>query len=601
MIGLIGTKVECRDLGFIYDGEEQPVLHQLSFTVQPGERMAVIGASGCGKSTLCQLLSGLLPRSGGGTREGVLLLDGMDPASAPLADVTEAMGVLFQDPDAQLVQGIVEDEAAFGPENLRAAPEEIERRIAASLTAVDLLDRRSDPVRSLSGGQRQRTAIAAVLALQPRLYVFDDACASLDAAAQARFLQLCDALQGEGRTLITASGRFDDAARAAQRVIVLDGGTVVLDGPPEELLRRCGEQLAQLGLLPRPAGEAAGGAAARGAVAPQAARGGAAPPIAASQSASAAPVVVAPPTAAPSTAPTEGTAGVQDAASQSASSAPVVVAPPTAAPSRALAEGTAGMQGAASQSASAAPVTAAAPNAPAARAPVPLLELRSLRYSYPGGREALSSVDSVLEPGSWTLLTGENGSGKTTLSRLIMGLLPAPKGSILWQGEDLTGIPVHRRAERIGYVFQQPEYMFTAPNVWEELVYSLHGGLPAAKRPPLTDAQQSRANYLLHTAGLSKRLHMSPYLLSQGEKRLLSLISQMILARPLYILDEPTSGMDYAAMERIVQLCRFVTDEGAAILMITHDPDIMRPYADSVIHLRGRNPEESVHIPQQHL
>lgn len=584
MIGLIGTKVECRDLGFIYDGEEQPVLHQLSFTVQPGERMAVIGASGSGKSTLCQLLSGLLPRSGGGTREGVLLLDGMDPASAPLADVTEAMGVLFQDPDAQLVQGIVEDEAAFGPENLRAAPEEIERRIAASLTAVDLLDRRSDPVRSLSGGQRQRTAIAAVLALQPRLYVFDDACASLDAAAQARFLQLCDALQGEGRTLITASGRFDDAARAAQRVIILDGGTVVLDGPPEELLRRCGEQLAQLGLLPRPAGEAAGGAATRGAVAPQAARGGAAPP-----------------TAARSRAPAEVTAGMQGAASQAASSAPVAVAPPTAAPSRALAEGTAGMQGAESQSASAAPVTAAAPNAPAARAPVPLLELRSLRYSYPGGREALSSVDSVLEPGSWTLLTGENGSGKTTLSRLIMGLLPAPKGSILWQGEDLTGIPVHRRAERIGYVFQQPEYMFTAPNVWEELVYSLHGGLPAAKRPPLTDAQQSRANYLLHTAGLSKRLHMSPYLLSQGEKRLLSLISQMILARPLYILDEPTSGMDYAAMDRIVQLCRFVTDEGAAILMITHDPAIMRPYADSVIHLRGRNPEESVHMPQQPL
>lgn len=555
MIGLIGTKVECRDLGFIYDGEEQPVLHQLSFTVKPGERMAVIGTSGSGKSTLCQLLSGLLPRSGGGTREGVLLLDGMDPASAPLADVTEAMGVLFQDPDAQLVQGIVEDEAAFGPENLRAAPEEIERRIAASLTAVDLLDRRSDPVRSLSGGQRQRTAIAAVLALQPRLYVFDDACASLDAAAQARFLQLCDALQGEGRTLITASGRFDDAARAAQRVIILDGGTVVLDGPPEELLRRCGEQLAQLGLLPRPAGEAAGGAAARGAVAPQAARGGAAPP-----------------TAARSRAPAEGTAGMQGAASQAASAAPVAVAPPTA-----------------------------APNAPASRAPVPLLELRSLRYSYPGGREALSSVDSVLEPGSWTLLTGENGSGKTTLSRLIMGLLPAPKGSILWQGEDLTGIPVHRRAERIGYVFQQPEYMFTAPNVWEELVYSLHGGLPAAKRPPLTDAQQSRANYLLHTAGLSKRLHMSPYLLSQGEKRLLSLISQMILARPLYILDEPTSGMDYAAMDRIVQLCRFVTDEGAAILMITHDPDIMRPYADSVIHLRGRNPEESVHMPQQPL
>lgn len=563
MIRLIGTKVECRDLGFMYDGEERPVLHQLSFAVQPGEWTAVIGASGSGKSTLCQLLSGLLPRSGGGTREGVLLLDGMDPASAPLADVTEAMGVLFQDPDAQLVQGIVEDEAAFGPENLRVAPEEIERRIVASLTAVDLLDRRSDPVRSLSGGQRQRTAIAAVLALQPRLYVFDDACASLDTAAQARFLQLCQALQGEGRTLITASGRFDDAARAAQRVIVLDGGTVVLDGPPEELLRRCGEQLAQLGLLPRPAGEAAGGAAARGPVARQAARGG----------------IEAP--AAPSMVPAENAAGTQGPASQAAAS-------------------TSASGGGETPVAAAASRPAGAP-AFTARPLMPLLELCSLHYSYPGGREALSPIDAVLEPGSWALLTGENGSGKTTLSRLIMGLLPAPKGSILWRGEDLTGIPVHRRAERIGYVFQQPEYMFTAPNVWEELVYSLHGGLSAAKRPELTDAERSRANHLLETAGLSKRLHMSPYLLSQGEKRLLSLISQMILARPLYILDEPTSGMDYAAMERIVQLCRFVIDEGAAILMITHDPDIMRPYADSVIHLRGRNQEESVHIPKQHL
>jgi len=574
MIRLIGTKVECRDLGFMYDGEERPVLHQLSFTVQPGEWTAVIGASGSGKSTLCQLLNGLLPRSGGGIREGVLLLDGMDPASAPLADVTEAMGVLFQDPDAQLVQGIVEDEAAFGPENLRVAPEEIERRIVASLTAVNLLDRRSDPVRSLSGGQRQRTAIAAVLALQPRLYVFDDACASLDTAAQARFLQLCEALQGEGRTLITASGRFDDAARAAQRVIVLDGGTVVLDGPPEELLRRCGEQLAQLGLLPRPAGEAAGGTAARG--------GGAAPATA------------APPTAASSTVPAENAAGTQGAASQVAACTPASAGTAYAVP----AENAVGTRVAASQAAASTP--AAAP-AFTAMPPVPLLELRSLHYSYPGGREALSPTDAVLEPGSWALLTGENGSGKTTLSRLIMGLLPAPKGSILWQGEDLTEIPVRRRAERIGYVFQQPEYMFTAPNVWEELVYSLHGGLPAAKRPELTDAERSRANHLLQTAGLSKRLHMSPYLLSQGEKRLLSLISQMILARPLYILDEPTSGMDYAAMERIVQLCRFVIDEGAAILMITHDPDIMRPYADSVIHLRGRNQEESVHIPRQPL
>ncbi|KZS46895.1 ABC transporter [Paenibacillus glucanolyticus] len=514
-----GTTITCRKLGFLYDGEEQPVIQNINLEIARNQRVAIIGASGSGKSTLCQLLCGLLPRSGGGTREGEVLLDGIDPAAAPIASIAEAVGVLFQDPDAQLVQGIVEDEAAFGPENMRVSPAEIEERVAQSLAAVGLLDRRLDPVRRLSGGQRQRTAIAAVLALRPRLYVFDDACASLDAAAQANFLQLCFTLQTEGRTLITASGRFDDAARAAQRVIVLDGGTVVLDGPPEELLRCCGEQLAQLGLLPRPPGEAAGAAA---------------------------------------------------------GDKPVPAATPPHS-----AERHAGKPIAAGS------VPAAAPHAEGAResAASPLLEVDSLTFAYPGGREALHGIHAKIYPGDWVLLTGENGSGKTTLSRLIMGLLPAPAGSIRWQGEDIKGMAVYRRAEQIGYVFQQPEYMFTAPNVWEELIYSLHGGVPVKKRRELSAAEQERAGFLLEKAGLTDRLHMSPYLLSQGEKRLLSVISQLMLPRALYILDEPTSGMDYAAIDRVIGLCQHMLEEGSAILMITHDPELIKEHATSFIHL----------------
>lgn len=516
-----GSTVTCRDLGFLYDGDERPVIQDLHLEIEQNGWVAILGASGSGKSTLCQLLCGFLPRSGGGTRTGEVLLDGLDPATAPIADVAEAVGVLFQDPDAQLVQGIVEDEAAFGPENMRVPPAEIEERVVQSLTAVGLLDCRMDPVRSLSGGQRQRTAIAAVLALRPRLFVFDDACASLDAAAQTNFLQLCRKLQAEGRTLITASGRFDDVARAAGRVIVLDGGTVVLDGPPEELLHCCGEQLVQLGLLPRPAGEAAGAAA---------------------------------------------------------GDKPVPAAtPPHSAEPHAEAPIPAG------------DVPAAVPHAEGSGlfAVSPLLQINSLTFAYPGGREALRDIDAKIDPGDWVLLTGENGSGKTTLSRLIMGLLPAPAGSISWQGEDTKGMAVYRRAEMIGYVFQQPEYMFTAPNVWEELIYCLHGGVSVKKRPELSAGQQLRARFLLEKAGLTDRLQMSPYLLSQGEKRLLSIISQLMLQRALYILDEPTSGMDYAAIDKVIELCRYVIGEGSAILMITHDPGLMKRHATSYIQLRS--------------
>lgn len=527
-----GTRVTCRDLGFLYDGDERPVLQDLHLEIEQNGWVAILGASGSGKSTLCQLLCGLLPRSGGGTRTGEVLLDGFDPATAPIADVAEAVGVLFQDPDAQLVQGIVEDEAAFGPENMRVSPPEIEERVVQSLTAVELLERRMDPVRSLSGGQRQRTAIAAVLALRPRLFVFDDACASLDAAAQANFLQLCHKLQAEGRTLITASGRFDDAARAAGRVIVLDGGTVVLDGPPEELLHRCGEQLVQLGLLPRPAGEAAGAAA-----------GAAATPRHPAARRAEAPIP----------------AGSVSAARHAEASIP----------------------------AGSMPAVVPHGEVPKLSAPSPLLQINSLTFAYPGGREALRDIDAKIDPGDWVLLTGENGSGKTTLSRLIMGLLPAPAGSIRWQGEDTKGMAVYRRAEMIGYVFQQPEYMFTAPNVWEELIYSIHGGLSVKKRPELSAGQQQRARFLLEKAGLTDRLQMSPYLLSQGEKRLLSIISQLMLKRSLYILDEPTSGMDYAAIDKVIELCRYAIGEGSAILMITHDPELMKRHATSFIHLRS--------------
>ncbi|MGM1047079.1 MAG: ATP-binding cassette domain-containing protein [Bacillota bacterium] len=215
-----------------------------------------------------------------------------------------------------------------------------------------------------------------------------------------------------------------------------------------------------------------------------------------------------------------------------------------------------------------------------------LLEVKSLDFTYPGGRQALRDVHFCLHSGEWALLTGVNGSGKTTLSRLLMGLLLAPKGCITWQGEDTAGVPVYRMAEKIGYVFQQPEHTFTAPTVWEELTYSLHGGLPQARRPELTADEKRRADDLLRTAGLHHKNDVSPYLLSGGEKRLLSVISQLIVPKELYILDEPTSGMDYAGIARLITLCRSTCNQGAALLMITHDPELVETEADTLLKLQ---------------
>lgn len=475
--------VQLQNVSYQYEGEASPVLSGLSFAVSAGEWVALVGGSGSGKSTVCQLLNGYLPRSGGGKRTGEITVSGVDPQHASIADLAQACGLVFQDPDAQLVQGFVEDEVAFGPENLCLAPELIEQRVEESLHAVSLAEHRNKAVSLLSGGQKQRTAISSILALAPRVMVLDDAAASLDPPAQRQLVQLCAALHKQGRTLITASGRFDDHARNASRVIVLDGGAVYLDGPPEELLRDYPAELAALGLLPPPAGVAAE-------------RGGA-----------------------PQDEP-------------------------------------------------------------------PLLTVRGLGFTYPAGHQALQEVNCTLSAGQWTLLTGENGSGKTTLSRLIMGLLPVPPQSIYLQGKDMAKLKLYQLSKEIGYVFQQPEHQFVSTTVWEECTYGIRARLSLKDGEPLPELQAEEATNLLCISGLADKLEASPYLLSGGEKKLLSVISQLVVSKKLYIFDEPTAGLDYNGIQILIQLCRTKLNEGAALLMITHDAHLLAPYSDQTLTLK---------------
>lgn len=481
--------VSLKNFGYRYDDQAEPALHGLTLDIAVGEHVAIVGASGSGKSTLCQLLHGGLSRSGEGERTGELTVYGMDPDTADLATVATTVGVVLQDPDAQLVQGIVEDEIAFGPENLRVPPTEIAQRIAAALEAVGLASERGSFVRRLSGGQRQRTAIAAVLALEAPLVVFDDAAAQLDPSAVCDFVELCRRLHAAGRTVVTASGRIDDGARAAQRIIVLKGGTVQLQGPPETLLREHGAQLAALGLLPFPAG--------RGDM------------------------------------PREP--GVN-------------------------------------------------PGSAADRAGQPLLEVKGLTFTYPGSqRAALKGVSLALAPGERAVLLGENGSGKTTLGKLLMGLLPAPKGCMRWEGQDMAKLPIHQLATGIGYVFQQPEHQFAAATVWEECLYSVRAKLGLRTGEPVPAAYVERAQRLLAAARLEHRLDASPFLLSGGEKRLLSVAAQFILPKKLYILDEPTAGTDYEGASILLRMCTEQSAEGAAFLVITHDMQVAESFASDVL------------------
>jgi energy-coupling factor transport system ATP-binding protein len=212
-------------------GEAAPALAGVSLSVSAGCFLAVIGANGSGKSTLARLLDGLLiPAS------GRVLVDGLDTAQAPW-EVRRRVGLVFQNPDNQIVASIIEDDVAFGPENLGIDPAEIRRRVDGALAAVGMTEHRRRAPDELSGGQKQRVAIAGAIAMQPRVLVLDEPTAMLDPSGRDEVLAVLDRLHRSGLTVILITHHMEEAARA-ERVVVMEHGRITDDGTPAEVFSR---------------------------------------------------------------------------------------------------------------------------------------------------------------------------------------------------------------------------------------------------------------------------------------------------------------------------------------------------------------------------
>ena len=237
--------IQTRALEHVYtaeDGRSIPALRGIDLTVHRGEFVALIGPNGSGKSTLARHFNALLlPTAGEVWVDGLLTSD-----PRHVQAVRQRVGMVFQNPDNQLVAGTVEEDVAFGPENLGIPPAEIRRRVDEALEVVGMTDYRHHPPHMLSGGQKQRVAIAGALATRPDCIVFDEPTSMLDAEGRRQVLQTIRRLNAElGLTVILITQSMDEAA-LARRVLVMDGGRVVLDGPPEAVLEA--EELDRLGL-----------------------------------------------------------------------------------------------------------------------------------------------------------------------------------------------------------------------------------------------------------------------------------------------------------------------------------------------------------------
>lgn len=387
------------------------VLNGVTFQVERGEFVALLGRVGAGKTTLCMALNGLTPHATGGVFRGDVTVLGLNTKRHSVPDLARSVGLVFQDPESQIVQMRVEDEVAFGCENLGISPAEIEERVTWALNAVGLTEYRDRSSLLLSGGEKQRVAIASFLAMRPQVLVLDEPTASLDPAGKsAVFKVLAELRDRHEMTIVMATQELERIARFADRVLVLHQGRIGMGGPPQEVFQQVARlqewgigapQMAELGhLLKQRTG-----------------RG-------------------------------YNFTTMADAYKELRQQARKVR-----------------MQ-------KARPLPAEPP--PARVRPLsdrPQIAVEGITHVYADGTEALSNVSLDFYPGEFIALLGPNGSGKSTLAKHLNGLLKPTRGRVLVELRDTRTTRVAELARQVGYAFQNPDHQIFAPTVQEEIAF----------------------------------------------------------------------------------------------------------------------------------
>ena len=223
--------IEIQNVSYAYEDAAAKALNNVSLTINDGEFVAVVGHNGSGKSTLAKHLNALLLPT-----EGKVLVDGMDTADeADTLSIRQRVGMVFQNPDNQLVTTIVEEDVAFGPENIGVPGNEIRTRVDRALAAVGMEKYAHSAPNMLSGGQKQRIAIAGMLAMQPKVLVLDEATAMLDPKGRRDIIDLVTKLHRENGITVVMITQYMEEAIGADRVAVMSGGELILEGTPKEV------------------------------------------------------------------------------------------------------------------------------------------------------------------------------------------------------------------------------------------------------------------------------------------------------------------------------------------------------------------------------
>lgn len=516
---------QCKTLTYQYPEAEMPSLTDVSVNIRQGEFVLLIGASGSGKSTFLRSLNGLVPRFYGGKLSGEVCLYDQAIEQLEQRTLVSAAGFLNQDPERQLLLETVEREIVFGMENLGIDPLQMRSRLAEVSHLLGLSSLLSRKTASLSGGEKQLVALASVLTTYPQALLLDEPTSQLDPIHAEEVLHTIRRLNEEwGLTIVLSEHRLERCFHLADRIFLFEAGRVVFTGTPAEFASLCRRERQEWSRF--------------------------LPPITRhflEQQYPGLPLTVK---EARSHTPPQGEPGIGAVEQEQGASERVHHRSWW----RNLTERL---------------IVKRQENQ---REPVkqPLLQLQAITAGYLPHAPIFTDFNYSIFSGDRIALLGENGAGKSTLAKLLAQVMPLSKGSLLWQGQEIT----ERKEEpdqRIGYLSQNPNDYLLHDTVEEEIRFAVRHGHQA------TNLSQ-RVEELLQLANLTKYRHRHPHDLSGGERQLLALMLVLAQRPRVLLLDEPTRGLDLLQKEKLAHLLHTLPVE--ASLVITHDVEFAYLYAN---------------------
>ncbi len=506
-------------------------IDEINLEIQPGQFIAILGHNGSGKSTLAKHMNAILTPTG-----GTMWVDGKDTGKEEhIWDVRQSAGMVFQNPDNQIIGTVVEEDVGFGPENLGVPTDEIWERVEQSLRAVGMIEYRHHSPNKLSGGQKQRVAIAGVVAMRPKCIVLDEPTAMLDPNGRKEVLRAVEELRKKEKVTVILITHYMEEVLGADRVIVMDKGHVVMDGTVREifrqveLLKKYRLDVPQVTLLAYEL-KKKGYAIPDGILTVE-----------------------------------ELITALERCGAKTKESAKTTLDKSTAGKPQDMRE--------------------------QALDKTPILKLEQINYVYSPEtayeKKALKSIDLDIYEGEFIGVIGHTGSGKSTMIQHLNGLIKATSGALYYKGENIYAEKYNMRELRnnVGLVFQYPEHQLFEIDVLSDVCFG-------PKNQGLTEEEcKKRALEALALVGLPEKYYdRSPFDLSGGQKRRAAIAGVLAMKPKVLVLDEPTAGLDPKGRDEILdQIAYLQKEENLTVILVSHSMEDIAKYVDRIVVMNKGN------------